>query len=642
MSFDSIDIQTKLEKLKHELELYQKAIDDVAHVLITDGYGTITYVNDKYCNLTKYSREELIGQNNRIFKTDYHNPEFFTTMYQELYKGNVFKTKFKNRAKDGSYFWMDATIIPFLDENNVPYQFLAIRFDITDKIQDVNRKEKFLADISHEIRSPLHGLQSMVNLLSETSLNNEQTDYIKHINETSHHLGSLVNNLLDIFKMDAGKLQFEIIPINIRELVISMVDLFSYNEKKSNIKFYHRIDENIQATYLGDPTRLRQILYNLLGNATKFTLKGSISVQVHLIGEEDDYHYLEFQIIDTGIGIPPEKQEGVFDKFMQSEVKDTRLYGGTGLGLNIVKNLIQLLDGCFSLKSKLGIGTTFMFTLPLKKQTPPDVSDEQSFIVSEQPHKILNILIVEDDKINQLIYKKQMLKFNHTFKVADNGFEALDYLLQESFDLVILDMLMPGMNGDEVLKKIRGEFPEPVRDIPVICISATVHPKTIQDIIDAGADGHLSKPYKEHELADMITRTLSTSSGTKKVPELNNQPSKTVIISLEHLNQFADGDTDFIIELLEYFNSTTPQVLESMQLNFSTKNNELPKQLHKYRSQVSLMGLTELTELTLTLETALMKVTDFRPYRNDFEKLLVLSQEVVLEVALLITKLKNQ
>jgi len=628
---------------ENELEIYIRAMDQVAHILLTDGQGTITYVNDKYCSLSRYSRDELVGQNNRIFKSDYHSPEFFKNMYIELNKGNIFKAKFKNIAKDGSFFWMDATIIPFLDQDNVPYQFLAIRFDITDKINEVAFKEEFLADISHEIRTPLHGLLSMVDILSETPLNKAQKECINHIKETSDHLGHLVNDLLDIFKIDSGKLQFELIPINIRQLVISMVEILSLNEKKFRIKFIHSIDENIQGTFLGDPTRLRQILFNLLGNALKFTEKGSITVDVQMIGEVDDYQFLEFKITDTGIGIPLDKQEAIFDKFIQSDVKDTRLYGGTGMGMNIVKNLIQLQDGCFSLKSVEGEGTTFQFTLPYKKlaQQPDQLPEIQSSISPDKHHTKLNILIAEDEKLNQLIYKKQMSKFNHNYRIAENGYEAIEILQQENFDLILLDMQMPGMNGDEVLTKIRGEMPEPLRSIPVICVSATVNTNTIEALQKAGANGYLTKPYKEIELADIIRKTISETIQDQASPRIDIQSNQTRYVNLETLDQFAGGDIDFIIEILEYFNATTPEVLESMQQNFASKSIELTRQLHKYRSQVSLLGLTELTEMTMQLETALIETEDFEHYSDDFEQILLQSKGIVTEINFLITELKT-
>lgn len=230
-----------------------------------------------------------------------------------------------------------------------------------------------------------------------------------------------------------------------------------------------------------------------------------------------------------------------------------------------------------------------------------------------------------------------MLKLNFTFKLADDGYKTLDLLQQESFDLVLLDMQMPGMNGDEVLQKIRNEFPEPVRHIPVVCVSATVHPKIINSLIEAGADAYLTKPYKENELAEIIEKTVSNVRSAKET----NQSGQASVVNLEPLNQFANDDVDFMIEILEYFKDTTPNVLENMQQNFRENSAELSRQLHKYRSQVSLLGLDKLTELTLTLETALNETTDFEPYRSDFKKLLALSQEAIVDVARLIMKLKT-
>jgi CheY-like chemotaxis protein/HPt (histidine-containing phosphotransfer) domain-containing protein len=230
-----------------------------------------------------------------------------------------------------------------------------------------------------------------------------------------------------------------------------------------------------------------------------------------------------------------------------------------------------------------------------------------------------------------------MLKLNFEYKLAEDGFKTLELLQQESFDLILLDMQMPGMNGDEVLQKIRNELPEPTRHIPVICVSATVHPVIINSLIEAGADAYLTKPYKENELIEIIEKTLSNSRLIKET----NQPDQAMVINLDPLNQFAQGDVNFIIEILEYFRSNTPDILESMQQNFRTNNTELCRQLHKYRSQVSLLGLDNLTRLTLTLETALNETNSFEPYRSDFNKLLVLSQEAIVDVSRLITKLKT-
>ena len=234
-----------------------------------------------------------------------------------------------------------------------------------------------------------------------------------------------------------------------------------------------------------------------------------------------------------------------------------------------------------------------------------------------------------------------MSKFNHNYRIAENGYEAIEILQQENFDLILLDMQMPGMNGDEVLTKIRGEMPEPLRSIPVICVSATVNTNTIEALQKAGANGYLTKPYKEIELADIIRKTISETIQDQASPRIDIQSNQTRYVNLETLDQFAGGDIDFIIEILEYFNATTPEVLESMQQNFASKSIELTRQLHKYRSQVSLLGLTELTELTMQLETALIETQDFEHYSDDFEQILLQSKGIVTEINFLITELKT-
>lgn len=234
-----------------------------------------------------------------------------------------------------------------------------------------------------------------------------------------------------------------------------------------------------------------------------------------------------------------------------------------------------------------------------------------------------------------------MAKFNHNYRIAENGFEAIEFLQHDNFDLLLLDMQMPGMNGDEVLQKIRNEMPEPLKYIPIICVSATVNPNAVQALQKAGANGYLTKPYKENELADIIRNTLFETNQNNAIHEINVLPAQTRFVNLETLDQFACGDIDFILEILEYFITTTPEVLESMQQNFTTNNSELNRQLHKYRSQVSLLGLTELTELTLQLETFLTETDDFEPYKNDFEQIIIQSKEIVEEIEFLIAELKT-
>ncbi|MDD4992175.1 MAG: response regulator [Paludibacter sp.] len=626
---------------KSELDIFKNALNEVAHVFITDGNGDITYVNDKYCRLSKYTFEELIGKNNRIFKSGYHSREFYSNMYAELNQGKTFKTKFKNRAKDGSIYWVEATIIPFLDENSIPYQFLTVQFDITDKIHEAELKEQFLGDVSHEIRTPLHGLQSFISFLSESDLSIEQVGYMSHIEEIADHLGGLIGDLLDFYKIDSSKLKLEQTSLDIKQIVNSLVEMFTVKERIRQIDFDCTIDDNISNLLLGDSMRLRQTLFNLLDNILKYKDVGLVTVRVKLSGETSEFQTIEFHVLNSGTGNLNQEQNQILDNGSQSLADNIGMQTDAGLGMTIVKRLIELQKGSILIDGVDGRDGNIVFSIPFKKElTSNNMPVNQSIKSETSVANNYNILIAEDDKINQMIFEKQMQRFNYSCRVADNGFDALKLLNEENFDLMLLDMQMPGMHGDEVLRKIRKEFVGEMKEIPVICVSATVHPKLIETIMEAGANGYLSKPYKEQELKDIIDATLSGKNKLHEDENLESQSTRAYV-NLDLLNQIADGETEFVIELLEYFRSTAPDELERMQQNYANQNIDLASQLHKYRSQVSLLGHEELTGLTLELENKLIESANFEGCRTDFAKLVLLTHKLVAEVTNLIVKLKT-
>jgi len=624
----------------YELALYKKALNEVAHILVADADGTITYVNDKVCALMKYSREELIGQNNKIFKSGFHSPEFYENRYNEIIKGKIFKTNIQNKAKDGSLFWMDETIIPFLDSENNLYKYLTIRFDITEKINEVAIKEEFLANVSHDIRTPLHGLLSIVQLLKETSLNEQQLDYIASIQESSDHIEQLVNDLLDIFKIDSGKIKFESIPLDFTGIAQSLTTIFALKSQTKDIVYKYNVDENLSTTLLGDSSRLKQILFNLLENALKYTEIGRIVIEISLLDNMEEKQIVAFKINNTSKGSLKMKQDEAFVKLIQSDAKDSRLFGGISLGLSIVKKLILLQNGTLSLNCKTDEDTTFTFTMPYSKQLFTSKINIESITTTKQPANY-KILIADDDQINRMIFEKQMMKFKYNYTIVESGFEVIELLQKESFDLILLDMQMPGMNGDVVLQKIRTEFPEPVRYIPIISVSATIQVKTIQYIIDAGANAHLSKPYKEADLAEIIQKTLPNSSVMEKSEKLKEEQN-TTLVNLNTLKQFTDEDPSFMLELLEYFYSSTPELLDKMEVIYKSNRFELAMLLHKYRSQVSLLGIEELIELTKTMEVALIESIVDYDYDTSFDKIIKISRKVLVEVAIIIAKIKSE
>lgn len=623
---------------KSELDIFKNALNEVAHVFITDAEGYITYVNEKYCRLSRYSETELLGKNNRIFKSGYHSQEFYSNMYAQLNQGITFKTKFKNKAKDGSIYWVDATIIPFLDNDLVPYQFLTVQFDITDKIHEAELKEQFLGDVSHEIRTPLHGLLSFISFLSESNLSVEQVGYVNYIKDIANHLEHLIGDLLDFYKADAAKLKLEETPIDIKQVLDSLIEIFKVKERDRKVNFRSTIDENVSALLLGDSTRLRQTMFNLLDNILKHKNVGDVTIQVKLINETNESQTLQFDVLNSGAG----NLNQVTDGGTQVQTDKIGMQTDAGLGMTIVKRLIDLQRGTVLIENVDGREGNIRFSILFKKGFKAGNGNETfDPELKDKTSNCYKILIAEDDKINQLIFEKQMQRFNYSCKVADNGFDALRLLSEENFDLVLLDMQMPGMRGDEVLRKIRNESPANIKNIPVICVSATVHSKLIETIMEAGANGYLSKPYKEQELKDIIDSTIEGAQNLNEHTNLPDQLSKKVHISLDLLNQIADGEPQFVIELLEYFVATAPAELEKMKQNYLNQNLELAAQLHKFRSQVSLLGHDELTNLTLEIESVLNESGDFGGCEPDFDKLVLQTNDMIKEVTNLIIKLKT-
>jgi len=389
---------------------------------------------------------------------------------------------------------------------------------------------------------------------------------------------------------------------------------------------------------LGDSTRLRQTMFNLLDNILKHKNVGDVTIQVKLINETNESQTLQFDVLNSGAG----NLNQVTDGGTQVQTDKIGMQTDAGLGMTIVKRLIDLQRGTVLIENVDGREGNIRFSILFKKGFKAGNGNETfDPELKDKTSNCYKILIAEDDKINQLIFEKQMQRFNYSCKVADNGFDALRLLSEENFDLVLLDMQMPGMRGDEVLRKIRNESPANIKNIPVICVSATVHSKLIETIMEAGANGYLSKPYKEQELKDIIDSTIEGAQNLNEHTNLPDQLSKKVHISLDLLNQIADGEPQFVIELLEYFVATAPAELEKMKQNYLNQNLELAAQLHKFRSQVSLLGHDELTNLTLEIESVLNESGDFGGCEPDFDKLVLQTNDMIKEVTNLIIKLKT-
>ena len=372
----------------------------------------------------------------------------------------------------------------------------------------VKSKQQFLSNMSHEIRTPMNSILGFTNVVLKTKLSDEQKQYINAIKVSGDALLVLINDILDLAKVDAGKMTFEQTPFNLEESVSSMLYLFETKFQEKNLKLIKQFDPAIPSVLVGDPVRLRQIVLNLISNAIKFTSQGSITLNVRLLTEDDKDVKIEFSVTDTGIGIPESQLALIFDNFQQANDHTSGTYGGTGLGLAIVKQLVELQDGQLKVISKEGVGSTFSFTLHFSK-TEIRIEPERKQITNA-PIGLnrVKILVVDDSAMNQLLMKTLLEDFGFEFDMVDNGRKAIENLERNTYDVVLMDLHMPEMNGFQATTYIRDTLQS---NVPIIALTADVTTVDMEKCKSFGMNDYLSKPIDESLLYKKIVQYLDKS-----------------------------------------------------------------------------------------------------------------------------------
>ena len=517
------DEEIALEKISEARKLIEEqnfALNASALVSITDSEGKIKHVNDEFVKKYGYSREELIGGNHRIIKSGHHSKEFYKQLWDTVVQGKIWRGEVKNAAKNGSCFWADSVVIPTKDVTGKIWQYVAIRYDVTDRklaeeklvlasrtaVAATKAKSEFLANMSHEIRTPMNAIVGMADLLAETPLNNEQKKYVNVFRKAGENLLTVINDILDISKIESGYFKIENQEINLKNLVEDVIDICASTAYAKQLSLTYNLEPNLPEYIMGDELRIKQILLNLIGNAIKFTELGSISVHVGPNLNLNRKGNLYFTVSDTGIGVSADQQENIFQSFSQADSSITKKYGGTGLGLAISKKLVEMIGGEIWLESIVGKGTNFYFTLTCEKVSRPKHHTHPPQPISASVSaRILNILIVDDSTDNRMIIKAYLKSTGHKISEAENGIEAVAKFKNEKYDLVLMDMQMPGLDGYSATKQIRewerGELRSP---IAIYAITAYALLEDQKKSISAGCTLHLMKPIRKGPLLRAI------------------------------------------------------------------------------------------------------------------------------------------
>ncbi|TWX59377.1 PAS domain-containing hybrid sensor histidine kinase/response regulator [Colwellia hornerae] len=512
----------KSEIYKNDLLMQKFAFDQHAIIATTDIKGIITSANAKFCEVSGYSAKELIGRNHRIINSGNHSKAFWHDMYKTVSKGNVWHSEILNRAKDGHLYWVDTSIIPITSTDNKITGYISIRTDITEKKKQFQKlietnvvaksavvaKSQFLAAMSHEIRTPMNGVIGMLELMLDDKLDTQQKKRVQIALSSSKSLLNLINDILDLSKIEAGKLEIESIDFDLKKMLEEFTQFMRFQAEEKNLTLSLNCSEMNESMVVGDSSRLRQILTNIAGNAIKFTQQGEINIHGELISHSDKRWQFKLSISDTGIGIPADKMASLFDVFSQVDISNTRKYGGTGLGLAISQRLAKLMHGEIIVRSEEGKGSCFTCVIELDKSTKAlEITPIDQMISSPQTIPLwpenTRLLLVEDNRINQLVALGLLKRFGLKAEVAINGLEALSILKEahEPFDIILMDCQMPEMDGYETTRCIR----ENKQDVPIIAMTANAMKGDREKCLQAGMNDYLTKPIDPDILLEKLT-----------------------------------------------------------------------------------------------------------------------------------------
>ncbi len=633
------------KRTEKKLRQLSQAVEQSSNcIMITDVDASIEYVNQRFTDSTGYTASEVIGQNPRILQSKKTDPSVYEALWNNLTSGRNWKGEFINLKKDGSEFIERVHIAPLRSIEGEISHYVAIKDDITElkaqekelesyrlhlealvdeRTQALKRakedaeaankaKSHFLANMSHEIRTPMNAILGYSQLMMRNLQDTSQRERATKLNTAAHHLLRIIDDILDLSKIEADRLKLEEHNCNLSAILDNVASMMSGSIADKQLAFYLDDDPELNSlALLGDPMRIGQILINFLSNAVKFTQKGSITLRSQLISANDEQVNVRFEVQDTGIGITQEQKIRIFNAFEQAEMSTTRRFGGTGLGLAISQRLSQMMGGDIGVFSEPEQGSTFWFTACLKRGSKPILpeQDNETLGIREGAH----ILLVEDNVFNQEIAVEILQSVGVDVTVAGDGQQALQYVQNHDFDLILMDIQMPVMDGLEATRQIR-MLDSNQRTIPIIAMTANAFEKDRRQCEEAGMNDFITKPIEAVTFCKAIARWIpgnNTFHSLSQLSQAQEQQQEQLGFNLPHINiikglRYAGNKLPSYEKLLHRFVELHKNEVETIRAALNNNDLQTAQRLaHSLKGVAASLGMEDVQNIALLLEKAI-------------------------------------